>query len=436
MNIFFEIAANIADAVIVLLFINSIFPALYSKRVTRLATVGCIAAFATVTYIINSVTIFETYQMMIYIFEIFLYALFFRQGKWLFKLAYSALSFVILMLANIITAAVVPILTDYTVSQTLFEDGFIRIFSLVFAKTLHLLLTLILLAILKKKFNKLRIIDWFCLAAVFAASCFTCVFIFQLRITNDENIKNEMFVLTVALIILINIIIFLFYMRISGQSERIYRLRLNEIRMSEQIKSAEFIEKSNNEIRKLKHDIRNQYTCVRELLHENKYSDALAYLDKISDSAELCFSCENIATSIVPLSAFLNHTAEKCRKTGIAFETAITNFVFEGIDEYDICSAAANMLNNAFESSLGTEKAHIRFSITNKRSYLVIKTSNRIDASVLKNNKELSSTKEDKDEHGYGIEAIRRIADKYDGIAEFSEQNREFVCELWLKYSA
>ena len=150
MNIFFEIAANIADAVIVLLFINSIFPALYSKRVTRLATVGCIAAFATVTYIINSVTIFETYQMMIYIFEIFLYALFFRQGKWLFKLAYSALSFVILMLANIITAAVVPILTDYTVSQTLFEDGFIRIFSLVFAKTLHLLLTLILMAILKK----------------------------------------------------------------------------------------------------------------------------------------------------------------------------------------------------------------------------------------------------------------------------------------------
>ena len=48
----------------------------------------------------------------------------------------------------------------------------------------------------------------------------------------------------------------------------------------------------------------------------------------------------------------------------------ITNFVFEEIDEYDICSAAANMLNNAFEASLGTDRLSIQVQHSYEKNFL------------------------------------------------------------------
>ncbi|MBO4869605.1 MAG: GHKL domain-containing protein [Clostridia bacterium] len=52
--------------------------------------------------------------------------------------------------------------------------------------------------------------------------------------------------------------------------------------------------------------------------------------------------------------------------------------------------------------------------------------------SVLKNNKELKITKDDKEGHGLRIEIIKRIVAKYGGMVDFFEEKNEFGVQVIL----
>ena len=64
--------------------------------------------------------------------------------------------------------------------------------------------------------------------------------------------------------------------------------------------------------------------------------------------------------------------------------------------------------------------------------YLFICAVNRVDEDVLNNNPGWETTKTDKDEHEYGIRIIRKIAEHYDGMADFMTENGEFRASVML----
>ena len=60
---------------------------------------------------------------------------------------------------------------------------------------------------------------------------------------------------------------------------------------------------------------------------------------------------------------------------------------------------------------------------------------NSVDSAVLKKNPELKTTKKNKDGHGNGIESVKKIVEKYDGLIQFSESApNEFGCSVMLPY--
>ena len=71
--------------------------------------------------------------------------------------------------------------------------------------------------------------------------------------------------------------------------------------------------------------------------------------------------------------------------------------------------------------------------MTNKRNYLCITIENAIDASVLNNNAELSTTKTDKNMHGLGTQSMQNIVEQYDGMIDFYERNGMFVVDIMVK---
>ena len=53
-----------------------------------------------------------------------------------------------------------------------------------------------------------------------------------------------------------------------------------------------------------------------------------------------------------------------------------------------------------------------------------------IDKSVLASNKDLLTTKDNKECHGFGIKNIKGIVDKYKGIIQFDEESGYFICDI------
>lgn len=73
--------------------------------------------------------------------------------------------------------------------------------------------------------------------------------------------------------------------------------------------------------------------------------------------------------------------------------------------------------------------------IKNVNDYLFVKVGNHIEESVLKNNRNLVTSKENKDLHGIGTKRVKEMVEKNNGFLEYYEVENEFICEIMLQKS-
>ena len=185
-------------------------------------------------------------------------------------------------------------------------------------------------------------------------------------------------------------------------------------------------------IKLLKHDMKNNISCIDALIEEENYDEA----------HNICHSLTNKYTSIGTivntenylLNAVLNVEIEKAKSYGIPVKLSITNDLKMFKNSSDIISLIGNILDNAI-SYLSKNKVktnEINFSTGYEGSYSVIKCRNNILDSVLFNNPSLKTDKKDKDNHGKGITIINSIAHKYNWDVIIKERNKEFIITVIL----
>lgn len=185
-------------------------------------------------------------------------------------------------------------------------------------------------------------------------------------------------------------------------------------------------------IKLLKHDMKNNISCIDALIEEENYDEA----------HNICHSLTNKYTSIGTivntenylLNAVLNVEIEKAKSYEIPVKISITNDLKMFKNSSDIISLIGNILDNAISylSKNKVKNNEINFSTGYEGSYSVIKCRNNILDSVLFNNPSLKTDKKDKDNHGKGITIINSIAHKYNGDVIIKERNKEFIITVIL----
>lgn len=185
-------------------------------------------------------------------------------------------------------------------------------------------------------------------------------------------------------------------------------------------------------IKLLKHDMKNNISCIDALIEEENYDEA----------HNICHSLTNKYTSIGTivntenylLNAVLNVEIEKAKSYEIPVKLSITNDLKMFKNSSDIISLIGNILDNAISylSKNKVKNNEINFSTGYEGSYSVIKCRNNILDSVLFNNPSLKTDKKDKDNHGKGITIINSIAHKYNGDVIIKERNKEFIITVIL----
>ena len=120
-------------------------------------------------------------------------------------------------------------------------------------------------------------------------------------------------------------------------------------------------------------------------------------------------------------------------RNGIKVKQNITKMSLAKEDEEALCLVLINMLKNAYENLLhsGEKEAYLFFG--KDKGYIKVIVANKIRNSILENNAGLTTSKEDKNNHGYGTRIIKRMAEKRKGEAHFYEENGFFTVEVWLE---
>lgn len=185
-------------------------------------------------------------------------------------------------------------------------------------------------------------------------------------------------------------------------------------------------EKSNKELRQFKHDYNNHINCIGAMLKAERIEEASSYLSNISNSFPSEHFMFNTGNFIA--DAILSDKQELCAAEGIviSFDGKIEN----SIDNTDLCIILSNALDNAIEAAQSCD-ANKCVSVYGgfHHGYSVIIIKNPV---IFEPQASLLTTKLDKENHGFGLENIRRVVEKYNGTMNVDCKDSIFTLNIML----
>ena len=246
-------------------------------------------------------------------------------------------------------------------------------------------------------------------------------------------IKSRLVIVTTA-IAYINIVISLIsiFMFIRNRNEK-NQYYLDSIMKDKTLKLQEDYYKKSidnySNIRKFKHDIKGHLAVVNELINSKNYDEANVYIGNMSEAIT---GKDIYNTNNIYISSILNSFDQSFIDNKIEFDLSYYIISDLKMNSMDICSLFYNLILNAVEANLKIEdKRFIKLYIANIKNNVLIKIVNPVDENfnldIIKENK---TTKEDKENHGFGLITINNIISKYNGNIDYSIHDQYLIADI------
>ena len=173
----------------------------------------------------------------------------------------------------------------------------------------------------------------------------------------------------------------------------------------------------------LKHQIRN--------LRETSQVDP-AYLDDLERSVSIYNSA--VRTDNEALDLVLTDKRLHCTTHHIQFTCMAEGNKMNFMDAMDIYSLFGNIMDNAIEceSALPPETRFIHLSVHGTNQLLLIHAENHFEGELELKNGLPSTTKVEKEYHGYGMKSIKNIVEKYSGTFTITTEDDLFQIDIML----
>lgn len=184
------------------------------------------------------------------------------------------------------------------------------------------------------------------------------------------------------------------------------------------------------EIRRARHDLRHNMALIQSFLDSRKYEEMAEYIGEYfstmpSDTPILY--CDNYA-----MNAVIVFYEEIAAENQIPITVDIQCPQPLEIQETDAAVLMGNLLENAVEAccKIAETAPFIRLLIRQEGGAIIIALDNSYNGEIYEEEGGFSSTKETR--MGVGISSVRRIVEKYNGVAKFEYSDKVFAVSIML----
>lgn len=433
-NYVFEITVNLLQSIyfvgFFLLFLGGKFS---TRKNIILLSIFIALNFAVLTYFTYNQPNIVMLDMFIGIILCEIYCITCLKGELAIKLI---LPFIVSLINTIISYGFVyssSIISGVTFEELITKSSLFRYLFVVFANLTTMVVLFIMWRTKAKAYSLKKVSNVIAFVAIpLLAMMILYITMYVMILTNfQSNIIILLSIICVSMIVIAGIVWYMIA-RINKDNEIKTKLLLSEQKANLYKQNIISSNSQIETIKLLKHDMKNNISCIDALIEEENYDEA----------HNICHSLTNKYTSIGTivntenylLNAVLNVEIEKAKSYGIPIKLSITNDLKMFKNSSDIISLIGNILDNAISylSKNKVKNNEINFSTGYEGSYSIIKCRNNILDSVLFNNPSLKTDKKDKDNHGKGITIINSIAHKYNGDVIIKERNKEFIITVIL----
>lgn len=427
-----EIIATICENVIILWFLTSFFSAKYTSIKKYSAFITTVAITTAFTSFLSNI-LPDKFLLCTtgFIILLILYCRLFLHGTLLCHILFPVIAETTLMLVAISINALSVNFLPLSPSEAIGDRSALRVLILIISKAVLFGSFGLILLFTRKNKTELHSNEWIAFSAVFTATLLSGICVYENEL-GGEN-KLIFFALTVAGLIIINIISFYMLVRISREHKENVKKSMLLVQINEQENSLDEMRRIYNDLRKIRHDIKGQLGTVSELVRNGKSEQALSFLENVGISqTEINIP---VYTDNDMLNAILGFLGSKCSTSDIALRTNVLSSDISFFSPADISVILTNLVTNAIEASIHSHGKEILLELSVQRNYYCIRVINHIEKSILESNPTLRTTKEDKTAHGFGVTSVKMLAEKYYGMTSFYEKNGQFIADVWLKLS-
>jgi sensor histidine kinase YesM len=385
----------------------------------------------TLTLIFNYLTNYEGILCIIRIAVNFILAVILLKGTFFEKIFSAIILDITALLASYVSLTSLGMLSGNTLEEMIDSRGLIRLLNLFITKVILFEVTRVILHIKNKKKFSFELPEILVISLIFVITLIVGLGIFRANLNSGVSTDSLISIIIGVGLISINIFTYILMKWISDKNLDKERLLLDKAQSEIYFSQLTDYEEQINEMRKIRHDIKNHLQCLAALVSQNNNKQAADYIDDIIEN-KLDFGCDYIKTGNKVVDAVINMKMSQCKKNNISIIVHINKFD-TNVEDTDMCALLSNILDNAIEASI-KEMNHkeINIEIMPKKGYVNITVKNAILQSVLEKNPDLKTTKTNERIHGIGMRSISDIVQKYDGMLDFYEKNNFFIANVWL----
>jgi len=386
-----------------------------------------LAATGYVTFL-NQIAVFEGWLSFVTIAIFIIYDFICLKGSIIKKAVMPILLYTSILLINLSITFIFSFLLDISSEKLMSTGNTIRLLTLFITKFMFFIVTRIILHIFRSDTFSLKSFDLIISLLLILSTNSIGIIIVEIQLKNGN--QNILSLISTICVIAVNIFIFYAFKSISTKNKKELQISMLEIQLSEQKDMIEDAANISKEIKKTEHDLKHHFLSILGLLEDECSDEAKKYIKQLIGNYESnIFKYISIENSAI--NGILNFKISRCKANNIDIKLSIESD-FSVFDELDICVMLSNLLDNAIEASDKINEPKIEIILSQQKSYYTIIVRNRIENSVLEENAELKTTKSDKECHGIGIQSIKEIVTRYNGMMEYYEKDMWFTASIWL----
>ena len=428
-----ELIANAATSIIGIHFISRYCQPKYAGRTRILYKMSGVLAYFTTVSVLNFLMPFEGVLGLAYLLVMLLYARIACKGNIVEHALGTVIWACIILFSTVLVFEVTTLITNHNINNLLMSNYYLRTEMLTAVTILKFILCNFMLMIKKNKGlflnkNESYVLIGFCFLILFLTLGF---FTMELTWENEVIRHFTSLFLLFGTMLMILLIYNVFNSLSSHNLKEISRSYTNKA-IGMQGEYVKDIENLNKKLQIQRHDTRGHYVALHMFLQSGLYEEAARYLEELEDNEKKYNELPDL-TDNDGLNAILYKSCLDCESMGITL-TCIIHADVKRIKNSDMGILMYNLMTNAIEATSMADKKEIDLEIGNYHGYLKCKMSNTVQESVLKKNPKLKTSKKDKEYHGFGLESIHQVIEKYNGHYDHWEADGKFIQELYLEY--
>lgn len=213
-------------------------------------------------------------------------------------------------------------------------------------------------------------------------------------------------------------------------SEKVNRMYLSKER---QLKTDyELLRREQENNRKIYHDHKYDLAYLLECLKEEKWEEGTAYIEKRLEAGRRRQKSE-VWTGHGCIDFLIGNAKVRAEENEIRFcvDVDITKIP---IAEYELFTILGNLLDNAFEAAekCRRQERFVNLKLHMRNEMFVLALENSYLTEPMKKKGKLLSTKEGEGAHGWGLENVKELVEKNNGLMHVSYENHVFQVQLMI----